>query len=125
MAKATTVHPRSKPARLCPRVKVWLEMGGAYAFGLGICEILQAVDRAGSIKQAAAELGKSYRHVWQRVKEAEEGLGRPLVEPRVGGQGVRHSALTAEAHRLVGTFLLFRKRMLQRLQQEFARSFSL
>ena len=46
MSKATTAHPRSRRASLCPRVKVWLEIGGAYAFGLGICEILQAVDRA-------------------------------------------------------------------------------
>ena len=51
MSKATTAHPRSRRASLCPRVKVWLEIGGAYAFGLGICEILQAVDRAGSIKK--------------------------------------------------------------------------
>jgi molybdate transport repressor ModE-like protein len=56
-------------------VKVWLERDSRYAFGLGVCEILLAVDRTGSIKQAASELGKSYRPVWARVKEAEGALG--------------------------------------------------
>ena len=69
-----------------PRVKVWLEVEGRYAFGLGISEILQAVERAGSIKGAAAELGKSYRHVWGRVKQAEEALGTRLVQTQVGGR---------------------------------------
>src|SRR5437016_14338710 len=80
---------RRVQAPLVPRVKVWIELGGRYAFGLGISDILQAVGRAGSIKQAAADLGKSYRHVWGRIKEAEECLGRPLVEARVGGRGAR------------------------------------
>jgi len=38
--------------------------------------VLQAVERTGSIKEAAAELDKSYRHVWARVKEAEQTFSR-------------------------------------------------
>jgi molybdate transport system regulatory protein len=102
---------------------VWLEAGGSYAFGLGISEILRAVDRAGSIKRAAAELGKSYRHVWGRVKQAEGALGRPLVETRVGGRGTRRSSLTPEARRLVTAFLGLRERMFRLVRQEFDRSF--
>ncbi len=30
-----------------------------------------------SIKQAAGELGQSYRHIWGRIKAAEQGLGPP------------------------------------------------
>jgi molybdate transport system regulatory protein len=119
--RQVTRHPKNVP--LAPRVKVWLETGGRYAFGLGIAEILQAVGRAGSIKQAAADLGKSYRHVWGRVKAAEETLGRPLVETRVGGQGVQRSALTPEARRLVAAFLAFRTLMTAAAEQEFARCF--
>ncbi len=53
-----------------PRVKVWLESGGQHVFGLGISEILKAVESAGSIKAAAELQGKSYRHVWSRIKIA-------------------------------------------------------
>ena len=108
---------------LTPRVKVWLEIDGRYAFGLGLGEILRAVDRAGSIKQAARDLGKSYRHVWGRVKDAERALGRPLVEARVGGRGSRRSSLTDEARRLVDDFLDLRSRMMDVLRDEFARRF--
>jgi molybdate transport system regulatory protein len=106
-----------------PRVKVWLEFEGRYAFGLGVSEILQAVDRAGSIKHAAADLGKSYRYVWGRLKEAERALGRPLVEARVGGRGSRRSALTDEGRRLAAAFQAFRARMLRAVKEEFARHF--
>jgi molybdate transport system regulatory protein len=115
--------PRRKRAPLAPRVKVWLELDGRYAFGLGVAEIVQAVGRAGSIKQAAAELGKSYRYVWGRLKQAEQALGRPLVEARVGGQGSRRSSLTAEARWLADAFLALRGRMKQAVQEEFARHF--
>ena len=80
MSQLTT--RRETALRLVPRVKVWLERDGRYAFGFGIAEILQAVDQAGSIKQAAGDLGKSYRYVWGRIKDAERVLGRQLVTSR-------------------------------------------
>src|SRR2546421_7078897 len=96
---------RQRVLTLTPHLKVWLEVGGDYAFGFGIAEILQAVDQAGSIKQAAADLGKSYRHVWARIKEAEAALDRPLVQTQVGGHGTQRSSLTAEARWLSAAFL--------------------
>jgi molybdate transport system regulatory protein len=119
----TVTQPRAPSPLLVPRVKVWLERDGSYAFGLGLSDILQAVGRAGSIKRAAADLGKSYRHVWGRIKQAEHVLGRPLVETQVGGQGSQRSSLTAEAHRLVAAFTDLRRRMFQLVQEEFARAF--
>src|SRR5437870_10934688 len=114
---------RKKLAVFVPRVKVWLEIDGRYAFGFGISEILQAVDRAGSIKQAASDLGKSYRYVWGRIKEAEQALGRRLVETQVGGQGTQRSALTPEARKLITAFLALRSRLAAVARQEFDRHF--
>ncbi len=117
------VRPRPTQPALTPRVKVWLEVRGDYAFGFGIAEILQAVDQAGSIKQAAADLGKSYRHVWARIKEAEAALGRPLVQTQVGGHGTQRSSLTPEARRLSVAFLALRSRMAESVTREFSRLF--
>src|SRR4051812_42171103 len=100
-----------KQTDLAPRVKVWLEAEGRYAFGFGLAEMLQAVDRAGSIKHAAAELGKSYRYVWGRIKQAEETLGVLLVEAHVGGTGTSRSSLTPAARRLTEDFLAIRSRV--------------
>lgn len=106
-----------------PRVKVWLEVGDDYVFGWGICEILLAVQDAGSIKEAAAQLGKSYRYVWGRVKDAEATLQQPLVETRVGGVIEQRSDLTPLAKQLVEDFVAFRSRMLEVTRDEFASRF--
>jgi molybdate transport system regulatory protein len=118
--------PRVPPQnvfQLAPRLKVWLEIDGRYAFGFGLSEMLQAVELAGSIKGAAAALGKSYRYVWGRVKEAEAAIGRQLVETHVGGKDSQRSALTPAARQLLGDFLAMRARMLQILQAEFGKRF--
>jgi len=114
---------RLKRTALSPRVKVWLEMEGHDVFGFGVGEILRAVDKAGSIKHAAAEMGMSYRYVWGRVKKAEQVLGRRLVETQVGGQGAQRSFLTPEGRRLTAAFLAFRSRMTELARKEFARHF--
>jgi molybdate transport repressor ModE-like protein len=113
----------SRRQLLKPRVKVWLETDGNYAFGFGLAEMLRAVEKSGSIKQAAADLGKSYRYVWGRIKEAEAALGTPLVDAQVGGTGIQRSSLTAVARRFVNDFLALRDRMIQVAQQEFGRRF--
>ncbi len=80
---------RRKPAtqqQIRPRVKVWLELDDQYVFGFGISEILKAIQETGSIKSAAELLGKSYRHVWARVKKAEQALGEPLVDAHASAE---------------------------------------
>jgi molybdate transport system regulatory protein len=116
-------RPKAGQVLLAPRVKVWLEINGQYAFGFGLSEILQAVMRAGSIKQGASELGKSYRYVWGRIKAGEKALGMRLVETQVGGQGTLRSTLTPEARRLVRAFVTLRKRMQDVAAREFAKQF--
>ncbi len=121
------------PKQIQPRVKVWLEtvgvesdggkQGGEYVFGLGISQILKAVESSGSIKAAAERLGKSYRHIWSRVKEAEEALGLPLVDARVGGSGTSRSSLTDLARRLVGDYDALRRRMFEVVEEEFSARF--
>jgi molybdate transport system regulatory protein len=106
-------------------VKVWLEVGGQYGFGFGIAEILQAVDRVGSIKLAASRLNRSYRYVWNRIKKAEDALGLTLVETQVGGQGLQRSNLTDTARHLVVDFMAIRNRIMKVMTQESARRFAL
>jgi molybdate transport system regulatory protein len=98
-------------------------MDDQYVFGFGISEILKAVQQSGSMKAAAESLGKSYRHVWARVKEAEQALGKPLLDTRVGGKGTRRSTLTVLARRLVSDYDALRRRMFEVVEHEFASRF--
>ena len=121
MAKSTLKDDHLSPAaRQQPRLKIWFEVEGDYSFGLGICEILQAVEATGSIKAAAASLGKSYRHVWGRVKDAEKTLQQSLVTTHVGGRGRERSSLTEFARQAVQDFLKLRQRLSGILEREFA-----
>jgi molybdate transport system regulatory protein len=122
--RASRIKPaRPHRLRFTPRVKIWLEIDGNYAFGHGIAEILQAVLDAGNIKQAAAALGRSYRYVWDRIKQAEAVLGCPLVEAHQGGTGTRRSFLTQEAQSLVAEYMTLRQSMTTLVQQEYGRLF--
>jgi molybdate transport system regulatory protein len=118
-------HLRNKRMlALVPRVKLWLECHGRYAFGLGVSEILLAVERAGSIKQAAHTLGKSYRYVWGRIKAAEKVLRQPLVKTQVGGKEAQRSRLTPPARQLAHAFLALRQDMIQIIEQQFRKRFA-
>ncbi len=106
--------------RVTPRAKLWLEVNRQYVFGLGISEILKAIQHTGSIKAAAREVGKSYRHVWDKIKRAEQALGVPLVRTQVGGKDARRSELSALALDLVRDFETFRQRLFELVQVEFS-----
>lgn len=106
-----------------PRVKVWLEIDGEYVFGHGICQILEAVAASGSIKVAAQQLGKSYRYVWGRIKEAEGALDRELVAAQVGGSGQQRSELTPLARELCAKFSRLRQQMIVHLTDNFQAEF--
>jgi molybdate transport repressor ModE-like protein len=119
------IHSRRRPhtAALQPRLKVWLEKEGSSGFCQGMCAILQAVQSTGSIKHAAAQMGRSYRHIWGRIKAAEKLVGKQLVETHIGGKDALRSVLTSEAEEIVREFLAMRDRISKVLEEEFARRF--
>jgi len=106
--------------RMKARVKIWLEIDGRYVFGHGVSEMLKAVESTGSIKAAAELLGKSYRYVWSRIKNAERDLGESLVETQVGGRGTRRSSLTDLASQLVADYDALRHRTFDVVEKEFS-----
>lgn len=106
MATAATPKRRSraKAGVISPHVKLWLEANGENVFCRGMADILDAVQRTHSIKAAAAEVGRSYRFVWARIKQTEDALGAKLVAAQVGGRGSERSELTPLAVELLQEF---------------------
>ena len=106
------------PAALTLRSKVWLEVADRFAIGEGGAVLLQAVRDHGSLRQAAAVVGWSYRHAWDYVQRMEQSLGVRLV--------VRQPARPREGSRLTqeGKYLVQMLRELQRaVQAEAERRF--
>lgn len=120
---ARKTNSRPPATGLRPRIKVWLETKGRYGFCNGMCQMLQAVERTRSIKQAASELGRSYRYVWGRIKNAERLLGRQLVETHIGGKDSQRSELTASGKHFVNAFMAMHARITKVLSDEFSRRF--
>jgi len=61
-------------------LRLWLATGQGVLFGLGRADILCAIERHGSLRKAAEELGISYRAAWGKIKRSEALLGFKLVE---------------------------------------------
>jgi molybdate transport system regulatory protein len=80
--------------------KLWLDYDGR-AFGDGPARLLSGVERAGSLRKAALELGMSYNKAWRILHAAEERLGFALLDRSVGGSLGGGSHLTPEARDLV------------------------
>ena len=68
------------------KAKFWIENKGEVVLGGGKTSLLLAVDRFGSIQQAADEFGMSYRHAWGAVKKIEQRAGFKIVDTRLGGR---------------------------------------
>ncbi len=73
----------------CPRVRLnlWLETDEGMLFGLGRAQLLEQIEKQGSLNKAAKELGMSYRAAWGRLKNTEEVLGDSLVLKTRGRKG--------------------------------------
>jgi molybdate transport system regulatory protein len=105
------------------RAKIWFENDGRKAFGDGPWDILQRVERTGSLRQAAAEINMSYSQVWRLIRMLEHNLGFPLLEKKTGGPGGGHSLLTPAAVCLNAAYSHFRREAKQNLDGLFKKYF--
>jgi molybdate transport system regulatory protein len=103
---------KKKDARFAIRLKVWIEnQEGELVLGMGRVVMLEAIERNGSINQAAKELKMSYRDLWGRLLETEGCLGKKLLVRRQGGSQGGGSQITPLAVTLVKQFREFQSRL--------------
>ena len=79
----TNEWPLNKMACL-PRIRAIA--GGQIALGPGKVDLLEEIDRSGSISKAARELGLSYRRAWTLVDTMNKSFKSSLVEGSAGGK---------------------------------------
>jgi len=101
------------------KAKIWLESSGRKIFGDGPCDILQRIERTGSLRQTAAEINMSYSQAWKLIKMIEDNLGFSVLEKQVGGAGGGHSKLTGQAAKLTMAYEQFRQEAEANLEQLF------
>jgi molybdate transport system regulatory protein len=92
-----------------PKCKIWLEREGEKLFGDGPCDMLELVERTGSLRMAAAEMRMSYSQAWQLINRLEKKLGFPLMIRKAGGQTGGGSVLTRQGAELTKKFSRYRR----------------
>lgn len=103
--------------------KLWIEVDGKPAFGRGRRFLLEAVDRCGSINQAAKEINISYRKAWGYIKAMEERLGFKLIERQTGGKNGGGAVLTDEAKKFLKKYEELEYGIRESVDERFRRIF--
>src|SRR5215471_15339508 len=111
-----------RPRRLGVKAKFWLTIGPRTLFGDGKADLLEAVDRLGSLRSAAQSMGMSYRHAWGLLRELDKAAGFAFLEH--SGSGLRtRLRLTADGRRFVKAYRRFRAPLIDAVEERFERVF--
>ena len=102
------------------RCKVYLTSAqGEKFFGRGPVELLERVDRLGSLHRAAKEMYLSYSKAVKLISTAEQGFGFPLLITETGGKGGGGSVLTQEARQAIKQFRAYETAVQQAAEEHF------
>ena len=102
--------------------KIWLDNNGK-AFGEGPYQLLERIEKTGSIHQAAMEMKMSYRKAWLTIKAMEERLGFALIDRKVGGVSGGGSRITDRGHALMKRYGEFRGESRKVLEEVYEKYF--
>jgi molybdate transport system regulatory protein len=86
------------------KLKAQLLCGEALAMGPGKADLLEALDREGSISAAGRALGMSYRRTWLLVDTMNRCWTKALVETVAGGGQGRGAHLTAHGRKVLNAY---------------------
>jgi molybdate transport system regulatory protein len=79
-------------AKLTPRIRVVAD--DTIVLGPGKADLLEAIKRSGTLRDAAAEMGMSYMRAWKLVHVMNEAFREPLIAMTRGGTDGGRAELT-------------------------------
>lgn len=86
------------------KIKIQLYSGDERAFGPGRAQLLEAIDREGSISAAGRSLGMSYRYAWLLVDSMNRCFRDRLVETAAGGRRGGGAQLSVAGRRVLAAY---------------------
>ncbi|MGB9038913.1 MAG: LysR family transcriptional regulator [Acinetobacter calcoaceticus] len=89
------------------------------AFGPGKAELLEAIERTGSISQAAKSMNMSYRRAWQLVDTMNQCFETALVETQTGGTHGGGAAITALGQKVLQQYRKMEVNARQALEHDY------
>jgi molybdate transport repressor ModE-like protein len=108
-----------KPA-VKPGFSLWISgRDPKEVFGRGKCQLLDAIEREGSLRAAALALGISYRKAWGDLRKVETALGVVFLERRRGGREGGETTLTESGRKWLHEYRRFYDEVERGVQQAF------
>ncbi len=104
-------------------IRLRIDLGPGRSIGPGKIDLLEPLDRTGSLAQAARELDMSYRRAWLLLKSVNELTGSPVVTSIKGGAGGGGATLTDHGRALIDAFRAVESAASAKALQQF-KSFS-
>jgi molybdate transport system regulatory protein len=83
------------------RFRLRITRGDEIAVGPGKVDLLEEIDRAGSLSAAARSLGMSYRRAWLLIDTMNRCFREPVVDTAAGGARGGGTVLTAGGREIV------------------------
>lgn len=83
---------------------LWIELGGDPVIGPGRIELLRNIESCGSIRQAALQMGMSYRKAWDLIEHMNHHLDQPVVISNRGGKGGGQATVTEKGTQIIAQF---------------------
>lgn len=96
-----------------PSLRIRIVFGEAEMIGPGKAELLERIDRCGSIAAAGREMGMSYRRAWELVATLNGMFREPVVDSTRGGQRGGGAALTEAGRAVLAHYRAFEAGALQ------------
>lgn len=100
-------------------LKVRLMLGDEIAMGPGKADLLEAIEREGSISAAARALGMSYRRAWLLVETMNRCFSQPLVQALAGGRQGGGAQLSDEGHQVLQRYRQLQARLRAVAEQDW------
>ncbi|WP_375259429.1 winged helix-turn-helix domain-containing protein [Citreimonas sp.] len=90
-----------------PRLRIRIVFGDDEMIGPGKADLLEGIDRCGSIAAAGREMGMSYKRAWELIGTLNGMFRAPLVESTRGGPGGGGAVLTELGREVLAQYRAF------------------
>jgi molybdate transport system regulatory protein len=74
--------------------RIWIELSQGSSIGQGKISLLEKASSLGSLRQAAIEMGISYRQAWYKINQMNSEASEPLLILTRGGKEGGSAVLT-------------------------------
>lgn len=103
-----------------PKPQIRILFRKAIAMGPGKAELLQAIERTGSISAAAREMDMSYRRAWLLVDTMNQSFKQVLVSTETGGQRGGGARVTEFGQEVLQRYLAMEAKAANSVSSEMA-----